>query len=633
VALRARAGGYRRDLLLQPVCRTLASRLQTTGGGYDRSVEFRVLGPLEVVDQGSALSLGGSRQRVVLAYLILEANRVVPTDRLIDRIWGEEPPDAARSALFAYVSRLRKLLGPGRIQARPPGYILRAEREEIDALRFTDLIDEARRAGSDRKAAGAGLTAALDLWRGAALSDLADYDALRPAVTRLEELRLGALEDRAEAELDLGRHREAVPSLESLTGEHPLRERLWSLLILALYRSGRQGDALGAFHRARTTLVEELGIDPSPELRRLHERVLQQDPQLDLLPPPRAASDAEAPAGAAMPEPVSGTRRQRWRQPAVAAGLAAVVLLAGGYVLLGGRTHSLVPVPNSVLQIEPATGDVIAVVRVGTRPGATADGDGSVWIANFDDRTIQPISASTGEPGAAFGGFAGNPIGLAVGDGSVFVAIGFPTGRVLQVDPAAHNTIQIVIDNQPGLESMAYGEGALWVTNSQHESLFRIDAGDPASIRRLELPGAGPAGVAVSPGAVWVAERLGGAVVEIDPETLSVRRTIEVLSGEPSQIAYGAGFVWVTNTADDAVLRIDPAPNGTSTTIAGVGNGPIGIAVGDGGVWVANSLGRSIVRIEPGEGTIIGSVTLPSGVSPVGVTVAGGAVWVTLQAG
>jgi ABC-type branched-subunit amino acid transport system substrate-binding protein/DNA-binding SARP family transcriptional activator len=244
-------------------------------------MEFRVLGPLEVIDGGSTLPLGGRRQRVVLAYLILDANRVVSTDQLIDGIWGDEPPDAARETLSAYVSRLRKLLGTGRIEARPPGYVLVAERSEVDVFRFTDLVDAARRETDGAKAVRL-LTQALDLWRGRALADLTDNDALRPAVTRLEELRLGALEDRVAADLDLGRHREVVSVLEGLTREHPLRERLWSQLMLALYRSGRQGDALGAFHRARKILVGELGIDPSPELRRLHDQVLQQDSALDL---------------------------------------------------------------------------------------------------------------------------------------------------------------------------------------------------------------------------------------------------------------------------------------------------------------------------------------------------------------
>jgi ABC-type branched-subunit amino acid transport system substrate-binding protein/DNA-binding SARP family transcriptional activator len=289
-------------------------------------VEFRILGPLEVIDQGTSLALGGPRQRLVLAFLVVEANRVVSTDRLIDRIWGDEPPDAARQALFSYVSRLRKLLGADRIQARPPGYTLVAERDEIDALRFADLLDEANRA-PDREIAVARLTEALDLWRGGALSDLADYDALRAPITRLEELRLSALEDRTQAEIDLGRHRESIPVLEGLTREHPLRERFWTLLILALYRSGRQGDALAAYHRARTTLVEELGIDPSPELRRVHEQVLQQDPALNVQKgPPGPAAEADLPAAPTSGEvPKAAQRRTR---PLVLVGTAAIGLIA-----------------------------------------------------------------------------------------------------------------------------------------------------------------------------------------------------------------------------------------------------------------------------------------------------------------
>lgn len=289
-------------------------------------MEFRLLGPLEVSERGAALALGGPRQRVVLAYLILEANRVVSTDRLIDRIWGDEPPDAARAALFAYVSRLRKLLGPGRIQARPPGYVLVAEPSEIDALRFSSLVDEARRQGSDREAAASLLSRALDLWRGSALSDLADYDALRPAIARLEELRLGAIEDRVEADLALGRHREVVGQLETLTGEYPLRERLWSQLILALYRSGRQGDALGAYHRARTTLVEELGIDPSHELRRLETQVLNQDPALDLQSHATATAPAETVFGGPAETPPPARRfNRRYLVGGIAIGLVAVL--------------------------------------------------------------------------------------------------------------------------------------------------------------------------------------------------------------------------------------------------------------------------------------------------------------------
>jgi DNA-binding SARP family transcriptional activator/DNA-binding beta-propeller fold protein YncE len=604
-------------------------------------VEFRVLGPLEAIDNGTALSLGGPRQRLVLAYLILEANRVVPTDRLIDRIWGEEPPDAARGTLFAYISRLRKLLGPGRILARPPGYILVAERHEVDLLRFTDLVDAARRETDDPDAAAKLLAEALDLWRGGALADLAEYDALRPAIASLEETRLGALEDRIQADMDRARHRESVASLESLTGDHPLRERLWSQLILALYRSGRQGDALAAFHRARKVLVEELGIDPSPELRRLHEMVLQQDPALDHRPsrPHQPPADvAQLLTEEARPTTArtrtSDRPRAAWRWWA-AASLAATGILVTWVALILGQAPaaSKTPIPNAVLRIDPASGAITGVVGVGTRPTGLAVGDGVLWVANFGDKTVQPLDLESAEAGAPFGGFNGNPTGVAVGDALVWVAVGFPTGQVLVVDPSAHNTILPVVDAQSGLEEIAYGEGALWITNSQQDVLLRISPEDPTHPRRLSLPGAGLAGLAISPDAIWVAERFKRAVLEIDPVTLSIRRTIQVLSGAPDQVAYGEGYVWVANTTADSILRIDPSPNRAATTITGVGNGPTGLAAGGGGVWVANALGRTIARIDPEQAAVISSMRLPPGVTPYRVAFGAGMVWITLQGG
>jgi serine/threonine protein kinase/WD40 repeat protein len=250
---------------------------------YGSGVEFQVLGPLGVTIGGQSVALGGPRQRLVLALLLLEANRVVPVDRLIDMVWGDEPPGSARSTLQAYVSRLRKSLGPERIQARSPGYVLIAQPDEIDAQRFSRVVATAHRMlGEDPTAALSQLDAALLEWRGPVLGDLADERAIEAAAAQLDEVRLAALEDRAEANLALGHHVDVVPEAERLLGEHPLRERLWASLMLALYRAGRQGDALGAYQRARRLLRDELGIDPSPELQRLHERILKQDPNLDL---------------------------------------------------------------------------------------------------------------------------------------------------------------------------------------------------------------------------------------------------------------------------------------------------------------------------------------------------------------
>jgi WD40 repeat protein/serine/threonine protein kinase len=246
-------------------------------------VEFRILGPLEVADGDVPRPLGGPRQRTVLAHLIIRANQAVDSDRLIEEVWGDEPPPAVRSTLRGYVSHLRKALGPGRIEHSPGGYVLRAERSAIDAVRFEGLVGEGRSIlSADPAAAARAFEQALGFWRGPAFGDLADQRSLQPEIVRLEELRLAALEDRIGAELELGRHRELVPELETLVAAHPFRERLWLHLVTALYRSGRQGDALAAFQRARELLAEELGIDPSPELRRLQERILRQDPSLEI---------------------------------------------------------------------------------------------------------------------------------------------------------------------------------------------------------------------------------------------------------------------------------------------------------------------------------------------------------------
>jgi WD40 repeat protein/DNA-binding SARP family transcriptional activator len=252
--------------------------------GYGRPVEFRLLGSVEVVEQGNgAIALGGPRQRAVLAHLLLRANNLVPTEVLIDEVWGDEPPEAARNALQSYASHLRKAIGPGRLEGSRAGYVLRAEPSEVDTVRFQSLLRDAQRLMPiDSKAAVAAFDAALSLWRGPAFGDLAPEPSLRAEAARLDELRLGAMEDRIESLLTIGVHDQVIGELEGLTARHPLRERLWGQLILALYRAGRQAEALGAYQRAREILADELGIDPSPDLRKLHARVLQQSPDLDV---------------------------------------------------------------------------------------------------------------------------------------------------------------------------------------------------------------------------------------------------------------------------------------------------------------------------------------------------------------
>ena len=254
-----------------------------TTTGYGRRMQFRVLGPLEVDAGDGPLPLGGPKQRAVLASLLIRANQVVSADTLIDEVWGDEPPERARHTLQTYVSNLRRTLGDDRVQGRTPGYMLVLDPLDLDAARFDALMRDAKKAlPADPIVAIATLDDALELWRGPALADLADRSSLVSEAARLDDLRLEAQEDRIEGLLATGAQSRAIGELENLVARHPLRESLWGRLMLALYRDGRQADALGAYQRAREILADELGIDPSPELAKLHERVLKQDPGLEL---------------------------------------------------------------------------------------------------------------------------------------------------------------------------------------------------------------------------------------------------------------------------------------------------------------------------------------------------------------
>ena len=248
-------------------------------------MEFRILGPLEVVDDGRQIDLGGAKQRALLTMLLLEANRVVSSDRLIDGLWDERPPEQARKALQVYVSQLRKALGKQRIETQSPGYLIRVGAEELDLDRVREL------------AAAGDLADALALFRGRPLAEFETQGFASTEAARLDELRLTLLENRIEADLARGRHASLVGELEALVREHPLRERLRAQLMLALYRSGRQAESLEAFQDARRALVDELGIEPSRELRELHQAILRQDPDLDLREGrhPRAATGAASP--------------------------------------------------------------------------------------------------------------------------------------------------------------------------------------------------------------------------------------------------------------------------------------------------------------------------------------------------
>ena len=233
-------------------------------------MEFRLLGPLEVADRDRSVALGGIKQRSLLAILMLHANEVLSTDRLIADLWGDKPPATASKSIQIYVSRLRKELGPDRLGTRAPGYVLHVDPSELDLARFEQLFAQAARA--DPASAAQKLRQPLALWRGQPLADLAYEPFLQTEIARLEDLRLAALEQRIDADLATGRHALVVGELEALVAEHPLRERLRGQLMLALYRSGRQAEALHAYQVARQELADELGLEPSEELKRLESR-------------------------------------------------------------------------------------------------------------------------------------------------------------------------------------------------------------------------------------------------------------------------------------------------------------------------------------------------------------------------
>jgi predicted ATPase/DNA-binding SARP family transcriptional activator len=282
-----------------------------TMAGDPGLAEFGILGPVQVSLSGRAVPLGGPRQRAVLALLVLEADRVVSLDRLAEGVWAGRTPAAWATTLQTYVFHLRRALEPGRVPGGAGGvlvtsgrgYLLRLGREHLDAARFEDGFAAGRAALEAGRPAEAAemLRRALGLWRGQVLADLSDYAFTRPEAVRLEELRLAALEARIDADLAVGRHDALTGELERLTADHPLRERLHGQLMAALYRCGRQAEALAAYRRVRDLLADELGIDPGEPLRRLHAAVLAQDPALDHIPGRHALAPSEDDRAAATP--------------------------------------------------------------------------------------------------------------------------------------------------------------------------------------------------------------------------------------------------------------------------------------------------------------------------------------------
>jgi YVTN family beta-propeller protein len=582
-------------------------------------LQFRVLGSLEVSRDGGAVDLGPRKQRAVLALLLLNANRVVSTERLIDELWGDTPPETARSALQVYVAGVRRALDSdgAALRTSAPGYALDVEPLALDLERFTLLRAEAEAAG-DEERRSALLREALELWRGTPLADLSSEPFAATAIARLEEQRLEVLEQRIDADLALGRHAALVAELEALVAEHPYRERPRAQLMLALYRSGRQADALTAYQTARRALGDELGLQPSRELRELEAAILRQDAALSL-DGARLQAAEEAPA-----EPSASRRRL-----VPAAAVLVVLAVVGGWLLLRDGSTPLTAPPGSLAAVDPRTNHVVAVLPVGPRPGPIVHGAGSLWVGNLDDRTLTRVDAAEARMLGTVA-LPATPTGIAVGFGAVWVAHG-RSGQLSRVDPSfGRVTRTIDLAGRPVYApsgGVGVGAGSVWAVFGK-SSLHRVQPGGVRATGSTPTD-FGAAGVIVAHGSVWVANSGDSSVQRFEPTTFEEGplRTLTV-GRAPGGMAADREAVWVAIAGEDVVARIDPSAS--SITTIPVGDGPEAVAVGAGAVWVGNRLDGTVSRIDPRRNEVV--ETIEVGNAPTGLAFADGRLWLTVQA-
>ena len=533
-----------------------------------RVLEFRVLGPLEASGPSGPVSLGRGKQRLLLAVLVLQAGETVSRNAIIDALWPEQPPPTATHTLESYASRLRAALRaagaePEVIESHPAGYRLRRAGNVFDSDVFTERARAARQAleHGDARAASDLAHDALAGWRGPALAGLEDEQGVRGAAAALEDGRLEVLEIRAEAELALGHHARAVAELRASASDHPARERLHELLMLALYRAGRQADALEVYRRVCIDLDRRLGLEPRPTLRELQAKVLRHDPTLDF--PDRAglASDSKAGATAA-----TRPRPSRRRRLAVLIGLAAplaATLAVAGFLLaddgtVSGATQQGLHEP-ALGTFDPSGGRALKAVALGAVPSRIAAGLGAQWATSYDN------------------------------------------GTLLRIDPNASTVVQTVRVGH-GATGVAVAAGDIWVADALDNRLTRVDAETNEVVQQIRV-GASPQDLAAGAGTVWVTNAGDGTVTRVDPQTGAVRGSTRV-GPSPHGVAVGHGSVWVALTGGAAVARLD-LRHGRLLQRIHVGTGPSAIAVGRAGVWVVNTLDSTVSLIDPDTGTVV----------------------------
>ena len=562
--------------------------------------------------------LGGSKQRALLGLLLLHANRVVSRDRLIDELWNGSPPDTAATALQVYVSQLRKALGRDTIVTQAPGYRVRVEPGALDSERFAQLVQEAH--GSEPGVAAERLRQALALWRGPPLADLDDSIA-RPERAELEDRRAATLEQRIDADLELGRHAEVVSELEALVREDPLRERRRAQLMLALYRSGRQADALDTYRSGRKLLADELGLEPGDELRRLEKAILEQDP---------AIAAPVAPKRAELTPEERARRIMSRSRLAVALG---ALLLAGavtGVVLaLTGGSEAVTVLANSVAVLDPTTGRITADVPIGGQPVAMTLGGGSLWVANADDQTVIRINPKTRKVEDTIGGLGNNLSDLAFAFGSLWVA-GGNDGTLMRIDPRDRGIRQVDLALARGAVPqpvflVATGAGSVWITRGNQ--VLQIDPETDEVITRTNV--FRPQGLGVGAESAWATTE-NEHLLRIDP-----RRGEKIVDQDLSlstyfPLLYGRSLWLIAAETPPLVVRLEPGTLAQQGVIQFPKQFPFDLAGGEGAVWTADHDGGLVWRIDPA--TTRATRLADIGLHPVSIAAGAGAVWVGVQA-
>ena len=588
------------------------------------------------------MPLGTAKQQALLAVLLLHANEVVTRDRLIDELWGERPPHTAVKAVQVYVSQLRKAL-PGNgsaITTRADGYLLELAPEALDALQFESMVTEARAraAAGSVKEASRSFEQALALWHGRALAGLSFKSYANTDIERLEELRLAAVMDRIDCELALGRHDRVIGELEQLVAKHPLVEQFHGQRMLALYRSGRQAEALHAYRVARDTLVDQFGIEPSAPLQRLEHAILVQDASLDAPTGVARIGEPSAPQPPTPPGPQTPPSRRRRALLATAALVVVALVVVAAVLATRNSASSLSEVrPNHVGVIDPGTNTIVDEIQVGIRPGPIAGGGGSVWVGNLDDRTLTRLDPWRRSKTATIELGDRMPTALAGEGGTVWVAHG-QRGELSRVDPGSGRVTDTltVATPSPQAGDVDVGEGSVWAVNGD-STMTRVDP-FAVSVSGSERVDATPTAVVEAEGLVWVANstRAGNSNVGDNPPSVTRFKpgrleegpigTPIIVGRAPVAMAFGEGAIWVANRDSSSVTRIDLDTNAKTTL--GVPF-PTAIAVGAGSVWVASMKLRRVFRIDP---ETYDGQEIKVGNSPAGIAVYAGAVWVTMQA-